>query len=103
MSESEDYRRAVVAMCCAVARADGKVTLSELEALSDVLFKFGLGAVTHNELSRWLDEGPPEVWVKLEEDELRSVIRDALAVAHADGHVDDRELLVIKRYAERHL
>ena len=103
MNAREDGRRAVVAMCCAVARADGRVTLSELESLSEILFRFGLGAVSHQELSRWLDEGPPEIDVKLDEEALRACIRDALHVAHADGHVDDRELLTIRRFAERHL
>jgi tellurite resistance protein len=101
MDEAEDTRRAVVAMCCAVARADGKVTGAELETLFEILFRFGLGTVSHEELTRWLDEGPPDIPVKLEEDQLRDFIRSALHVANADGHVDDRELLTIKKYAER--
>jgi tellurite resistance protein len=103
MDEGGDARRAVVAMCCAVARADGKVTGSELETLFEILFRLGHGAVSHEELTRWLDEGPPEIPVKLQEAEMREFIRSALHVAHADGEVDDRELLMIKKYAERHL
>ena len=90
-------------MCCAVARADGEVSPAELEALLGLLARFASGLVGYGELQRWLDDGPPEIRARFGEDELRACIRDALAVARADGTIDDAELGTIKRYAERHL
>lgn len=103
MRLSDEQQRVVVATCCAVARADGEVSPAEIESLLGLLARFARGAVAYAELQRWLDEGPPEIGARLSESELRACIGEALAVAKADGQIDDAEVDTIKKYAERYL
>ena len=100
---SDDQQRAVVATCCAVARADGEVSPAEIESLLELLARLAGDSMSYAELQRWLEQGPPEIVAQLGEAELRTCIREALTVAKADGTIDDAELATIKKFAERHL
>ena len=96
MHLSKKDRRAIIAMCCTVARADGFVSAGEFEYLMDILGRLSRGSVTFGELQSWLDDGPPSIDVILSEDLLQLFLHEAVAVAHADGQVDESEIWTIK-------
>jgi tellurite resistance protein len=102
MDLDAEQRRAVVAICCAVARADGEVSPPEVETLFDILARFADGKVAFSEMQKWLDEGPPSIETTLPEGAIRGAISEALSVARADGRVDDAELQTIKRLFEHY-
>ncbi len=97
MSLSRKERRQVIAQCCAVARADGEVSPGEYEHLIELLATIGADSVSFFELQEWLETGPPECTVLMREDHVRLFLREAIAIAHADGKVDETELATIKR------
>jgi tellurite resistance protein len=84
-----------------VARADGEVSPREYEMLIELLSRLGGNAASFAELQEWLENGPPGCTVKMPEDHIRLFLREAIAVAHADGKVDQSELDTIKRIASQ--
>jgi tellurite resistance protein len=102
MELTKDQRRALLAMCCMVARSDGQVSTPEYEVLLGLLSRYAAGAVGFSELERWLHEGPPEINVRFPEEAIRMFLREALALARADGKVADIELSTIKQLASRY-
>lgn len=89
-------------MCCAVARADGEVTSAEYERLLDLLSRVGQNAVKYSELERWIEVGPPELDDKLPDAAVRAFVQEAVAIAHADGKLQDTEIKTIKQLVERY-
>lgn len=102
MELSKPQRRALIAMCCLVARVDGQVSSAEYELLLDILSRIAQGAVGYSELERWLNDGPPEIDVRFPEQAIRMFLREALALSRADGKLDDSELAVIKDLVARY-
>jgi tellurite resistance protein len=102
MELTREQRRAMLAMCCTVARADGQVNSSEYESLLDLLSRMAQGAVGFSELQNWLDQGPPEVQVRLPEQTIRTFLREALSLARADGKLEPVELATIKELVARY-
>jgi tellurite resistance protein len=102
MELSKDQRRAMLAMCCTVARADGQVSTPEYEVLLELLSRYAAGAVGFSELERWLHEGPPEINVRFPEEAIRMFLREALTLARADGKLEDVELNTIKQLVARY-
>lgn len=99
---TKDQRRALLAMCCVVARADGQVSTPEYEALLELLSRYAAGAVGFSELERWLHEGPPKIEARFPEQAIRMFLREALALARVDGKLEDIELSTIKDLVSRH-
>jgi tellurite resistance protein len=102
MELSREQRRAIIAMCCTVARSDGQVSTSEYESLLDLLSRTAHGAVGFSELTHWLDEGPPVIDVRLPEQSIRSFLREALGLARVDGKLEPVELATIKELVARY-
>ena len=102
MELDAEQRKAIVAMCCSVARADGEVTPGEFEALLDILSRFASGVVGFGELQQWLADGPPDISARLPGESIRPFVHEAVAVANADGTVDDSEVKTIKAMVARY-
>lgn len=102
MELDPSQRRALLALCCEVARADGAVNSLELEALLERLARLAQGAVGYSELAKWLEQGAPMINVQLPDEAVRMFLREAIAVARADGQVDDVEITTIKELFARH-
>lgn len=102
MELTREQRRALLAMCIVVARADGQVSASEYEQLLDLLARLAGHAVGFSELERWLQEGPPEITVRLPESAIRMFLREALYLARVDGKLQDVELSTIKELVTRY-
>ena len=96
MELTKEQRRAILAMCCTVARSDGQVSSSEYESLLDMLSRMAQGAVGFSELQQWMDHGPPQIQVRLPEQSIRMFLREALGLARVDGKLEDVELATIK-------
>jgi uncharacterized tellurite resistance protein B-like protein len=99
---TKDQRRALLAMCCVVARADGQVSTPEYEALLELLSRYAGGAVGFSELERWLHDGPPAIEARFPEAAIRMFLREALTLARVDGKLEDVELSTIKDLVSRH-
>lgn len=95
-------RRALLAMCCEVARADGSVDTGEIERLLELLGRVAHHAVRFSELQRWVEEGPPRFEVKLPDSVVKEFVREAVALARADGKVDTVEIATIKQLVQRY-
>ena len=102
MELTKEQRRAILAMCCTVARSDGQVSSSEYESLLDLLSRMAHGAVGFSELQHWMDHGPPEITVRLPEHSIRMFLREALGLARADGKLEQVELATIKELVARY-
>jgi tellurite resistance protein len=102
MELTKEQRRAVIAMCCTVARSDGQVSTSEYETLLELLSRVAHGAVGFSELQHWLEHGPPHFDVRLPEQNIRGFLREALGLARADGKLDAVELATIKELVGRY-
>jgi tellurite resistance protein len=96
MELTKEQRRAMLAMYCIVARADGEVSSGEYEALLDLLTRVANGAVGFSELDQWMHKGPPAFEVRMPESYIRTFLREALALARVDGTMQDVELATIK-------
>ena len=97
MELSNKQRRDILALCCAVAHADGNVSPLEFEHMLELLMRIGQGTVGFEELQNWLEQGPPPLDAKLPESAIKLFLHEAVGLANADGHVDERELTAIKR------
>jgi len=101
MALTTQDRRDIVALCCAVARADGIVSTLEFERLVGLLARIAQGLVGLDELQEWLSKGPPVCSARLAEEHLRLFLHEAIGVASADGHVDESEIETIKSLVSR--
>ena len=101
MELTKEQRRAFLAMCIMVARADGAVSSSEYEVLLDLLTRVAEGAVGFSELDRWMQHGPPPFDVRIPE-HFSLFLREALALARVDGNLQDVELATIKDLVQRY-
>lgn len=102
MELSRQQRRAMLAMCIEVARADGSVNASEYEGLLELLGRLAQGAVGFSEIEQWMSGGPPRVDVRLPEEAVKVFLREAVAIARADGKVEKVELETIKDLVGRY-
>ncbi len=102
MDLSREQRRALIAMCCVVARSDGDVSPSEYEALLDLMSRLAKGAVGFSELEAWMRTDPPIITARLPEDSIRMFLREALQLARADGKLEQVEISTIKDLVERY-
>jgi tellurite resistance protein len=102
MDLNRPQRRALLAMCCVVARSDGDVSAAEYEALLDLLTRLAHGAVGFSELEDWMRSGPPPIDTRLPEDSIKLFLREAIALARVDGKVADVELATIKDLVQRY-
>jgi len=102
MELTREQRRALVAMCCVVARADGQVSPSEYEALLDLMSRLAKGAVGFSELEQWLHKDPPIATERLPEECIRMFLREALSLARADGKLEEVEISTIKELVARY-
>jgi len=102
MELTREQRRALIAMCCVVARADGQVSPSEYEALLDLMSRLAKGAVGFSELEEWLHKDPPITTERLPEECIRMFLREALSLARADGKLEEVEISTIKELVARY-
>ncbi len=102
MELSRQQRRAMLAMCIEVARADGSVNVSEYEGLLDLLGRLAQGAVGFSEIEQWISTGPPRLDVRLPEQAVKLFLREAVAIARADGKVEAAEIATIKELVGRY-
>lgn len=96
MELSRQQRRAMLAMCIEVARADGSVNVSEYEGLLELLGRLAQGAVGFSEIETWVSAGPPRPEVRLPEEAVKIFLREAVAIARADGKIEAVEIATIK-------
>jgi tellurite resistance protein len=102
MELSRDQRRALLAMCIEVARADGSVNVSEYEGVLELLGRMAQGSVGYSEIEQWLQQGPPRLDVRLPEEAVKVFLREAVGIARADGKVDAVEIATIKELVARY-
>jgi tellurite resistance protein len=102
MELTHEQRRALLALCCLVARADGEVSASEYEQLLELLSRLAKGAVGFSELESWMYKGPPELDVRLPEDCIRLFLREAIGLSRSDGKLQDVEIATIKELVHRY-
>ena len=102
MDLSDTQRRALLAMCCEVARADGSVDTGEIEQLLELLGRLSHHSVGFSELQQWVEQGPPHFDVKLPDSVVKEFVKEAVALARADGKVDRVEIAAIKHMVERY-
>ena len=102
MELSRQQRRAMLAMCIEVARADGCVNVSEYEGLLELLGRLAQGAVGFSEIEHWVASGPPRIDVRLPEEAVKVFLREAVSIARADGKVEAVEIATIKDLVERY-
>ena len=102
MELNKPQRRALLAMCCVVARSDGEVSTAEYESLLYLLTRMAHGAVGFSELEEWMRSGPPAIDARLPEECIKMFLREAIALARADGKVADVELATIKDLVQRY-
>ena len=92
----------MLAMFIEVARADGNVNTAEYESLMELLARFAPSAVGFSELEQWVSAGPPRVEVRLPEAAVKLFLKEAVAIARADGKIAEVEISTIKALIERH-
>ncbi len=102
MELSRDQRRALLAMCIEVARADGTVNVSEYENVLELLGRLSHGSVGYSEIEQWLQQGAPRFDVRLPEEAVKVFLREAVGIARADGKVDAVEIATIKELVARY-
>jgi tellurite resistance protein len=102
MELNRPQRRALLAMCCVVARSDGEVSAAEYEQLLDLLTRMAHGSVGFSELDDWMRRGPPPFDVRLPEDCIKMFLREAIALARADGKVAEVEIATIKDLVQKY-
>jgi len=102
MELSREQRRALIAMCCVVARADGTVSPSEYEVLLDLMSRLSRGAVGFSELEDWMRNDPPIATERLPEESIRLFLREAIALSRADGKLEQIEITTIKELVARY-
>lgn len=102
MELSREQRRALIAMCCVVARSDGEVSPSEYEVLLDLMNRLARGVVGFSELEQWMRSEPPIITARLPEESIRMFLREALALARADGKLEEVEITTIKDLVARY-
>ena len=56
----------------------------------------------YSELERWIEVGPPEMDEKLPDEAVHAFVQEAVAIAHADGRLQDTEIKTIKQLVERY-
>ena len=110
-TRSGDFAMSLVVLSAAVMNADGKVLISELNFVKKFL-KINFGEVQADQLILLLKEAlKQEVDVRGVADQIRMnmdhpkrmlLLQYLYGIAHADGHVDKRELELIRLIA-RHL
>jgi DnaJ like chaperone protein len=110
-TRSGDFAMSLVVLSAAVMNADGKVLISELNFVKKFL-KINFGEVQADQLIMLLKEAlKQEVDVRGVADQIRMnmdhpkrmlLLQYLYGIAHADGHVDKRELELIRLIA-RHL
>ena len=91
----------MVAMCCEVALADGAVSTSEFEHILGVLCRLAGDAVGFSEIQEWLAHGPPRPDARLSDDRVKLFLREGVAVARADGRVDEAEVATMRDFVQR--
>jgi tellurite resistance protein len=102
MQLNRAHRRALLALCCVVARSDGEVSASEYEQLLDLLSRVAGGAVGFSELEDWVRSGPPPIDTRLPETCVKTFVHEAVALARADGKASDVELATIKDLVQKY-
>jgi len=102
MELTRQQRRALLGMCIEVARSDGSVNTSEYEQLLELLGRLSNGAVGYSEIETWIQKGPPSVEIRLPETAVKLFLREAVAIARADGKVQEVEIATIKDLVTRY-
>jgi len=102
MEITAEQRRDLIALCCQMAWADGKVTDEERASVVALLDRIGWNAVEQADTQRWLDEGAPEVDISNLPDGLgQFAVYEVMRVMEADGVIDDRETALVQRLIDR--
>lgn len=102
MDLTRQQRRALLGMCIEVARSDGSVNSSEYEGLLELLGRLSNGAVGYSEIETWIHKGAPAMDVRLPEAAVKLFLREAVAIARADGRVQEVEIATIKELVTRY-
>lgn len=105
-----EYEKAMKHCMVLIMLADGEIDDNEMKTVQRIINKFGHNDLTLDELAKYTDEVQknPEnistylkkVTPSLNEHGKEVIIKCALAVAGADGHIDDSELDLIKEMAD---
>ena len=102
MDLTREQRRALVALACKVAWADGKVTVEERKAVVDLGQRFSGGQVSLGEVSSWLENEPPDAEIQQLPETLGQLFfYEALKIMEADGDLADVELQMLESIMTR--
>ena len=102
MEITDEQRSTLIALCCQMAWADGKVTEEERASVVSLLERIGWSAEDELETEAWLERGGPEVDIStLPEGLGQFAIYEVMRVMEADGVVDDRETALVQRLLGR--
>ena len=93
---SRDDRRALLAMWCQVAWADGKIEDAERDFIHAMWEEMGKDVVSGTELAAWIAEGPSFSPAEASPQTRRLFVRKALELARADGQADVEEVDTIR-------
>lgn len=102
MEFSAEHRRAVVALACKLAWADGVVTDGEREYVRNLVMRIASDAVPESELDAWLTSptaGPEVEYLPKGIDDY--FMYEALQLMEADGDIDDSELEFLNGLTKR--
>ena len=105
-----EYEKAMRHTMVLIMLADGEIDESEMETVHLIINKFGHNDMTRGELEAYVSnvqrrQEPVDTYLKkvtpyLNEHGKETVIKCALAVAAADGHIDKSEIAVIQNMAK---
>lgn len=102
MEITAEQRRHLIALCCQMAWADGKVTDEERTQVVGLLDRIGWTAVESENTQQWLDEGAPDVDIAdLPQSLGQFAVYEVMRVMEADGDIDDREMALVQRLIDR--
>lgn len=105
-----EYEKAMKHCMVLIMLADGEIDQNEMVMVQKIINKFGHNDLTMNELERYVEQvklHPQDIntYLKgvtphLNEHGKEMVIKCALSVAAADGHIDDSEIDLIQKMAK---
>lgn len=102
MEFSREQRRALVALACKVAWADGVVTDEERDFVRGMVSRFAAGHIEDAELDHWLTHTPPDVdIIDLPKGVDQLFVYESMRLMEADGDLADEELAALEDIMNR--
>lgn len=102
MELDNDERRALLALWCQVAWADGNIVEAERRRVYALLERLGADSVSRAELDEWLKTGPPAVTESLSTQARELFLHEAVGIVSADLDVAPEEVATVRDILERY-